>query len=213
MSKVQPNHETRQYWDQEAAAFDDEPDHGLHDPVVRDAWRGLLEEWLPFPQANVLDIGCGTGSLSYVLAGLGHFVTGIDQSPAMISQAERKAAAAGHKINFHVMEASDPKLSGQRFDGILCRHLLWSLPNLVDTLERWVKILKPGGRLLFVEGYWHTGGGLHSEEIIEALPGSLKNITIQNMSDQPEFWGRNVDDERYAIMAEMGELRLGIHPS
>ena len=52
-----------QFWDQEAASFDNQPDHGLGDPVVRDAWRGLLEEWLSLTQAKVLDIGCGTGSL------------------------------------------------------------------------------------------------------------------------------------------------------
>jgi hypothetical protein len=30
--------ETHQLWDREAAAFDDQPDHGLRDPVVRQAW-------------------------------------------------------------------------------------------------------------------------------------------------------------------------------
>ncbi|MGB4872206.1 MAG: class I SAM-dependent methyltransferase, partial [Candidatus Promineifilaceae bacterium] len=46
-------------------------------------------------EAAILDIGCGTGSLSAVLAGLGHQVTGIDLSPVMISIAQTKAAKQG----------------------------------------------------------------------------------------------------------------------
>ncbi|MCP4041728.1 MAG: class I SAM-dependent methyltransferase [Gammaproteobacteria bacterium] len=202
MTREKRLHETRQFWDNEAPTFDDEPDHGLNDPTVLDAWTQLLEHWLPPPQAKILDVGCGTGSLSILIAKLGHVVTGIDLSPAMISHAERKAAMAGHRITFHVMEASNPSLAEQQFDGIVCRHLLWALPNIAAVLQRWAALLKPGGCLLLVEGYWHTGGGLHSEEIIEALPPNLTNVSVQNLSNQPDFWGGNVNDERYAIMAE-----------
>ncbi len=38
---------TREFWDAEAAAFDDEPDHGLRDPATREAWRQLLAAHLP----------------------------------------------------------------------------------------------------------------------------------------------------------------------
>lgn len=192
----------RQYWDKEADSFDKEPDHGLADPVVLEAWTTLLDAWLPHPQAKILDIGCGTGSLTVVLAGLGHLVTGIDLSPVMISYAERKAARAGLPLSFHVMEASFPRFSSQQFDGIICRHLLWSLPNIADVLRHWVTLLKPGGRLLLIEGYWHTGGGLHCEELVAALPPSLTDISIKNLSSQSGYWGKEVNDERYAIMAD-----------
>ncbi len=46
-------------WDAEAEAFDEEPDHGLHDPVVRDAWRGLLRSVVPPIPSRVADLGCG----------------------------------------------------------------------------------------------------------------------------------------------------------
>ncbi len=195
--------ETQQYWDNESASFDNEPDHGLNDPVVLSAWTKLLKTWLQPSQAKILDIGCGTGSLSVVLAGLGHLVTGIDLSPAMIAQAEKKAKTTGLQISFQVMEASYPNLSGQKFDGIVCRHLLWSLPNLANVLQYWVGLLKPKGCLLLVEGYWNNISGLHSEEVVAALPPSLVNISIQNLSNQPDFWGKTVNDERYAITAEL----------
>jgi len=199
----QQRRESRQTWDEAAAAFDNEPDHGLRDPNVRGAWTMLLKAWLPTTRAMILDIGCGTGSLSVVLAELGHDVTGIDLSPAMISLAAMKAVAAGQSITFQVMDAAFPQLSLQHFDALVCRHLLWALPEPAQVLRRWVTLLKPGGRFMLIEGYWNTGAGLHAQEIIEALPAALINILVQDLSDQPEFWGGAVSDERYAISADL----------
>ncbi len=195
--------ESRQYWNDAAASFDNEPDHGLHEPVVLEAWTKLLRTWLPSTQSAILDMGCGTGSLSVVLAGLGHTVTGIDLSPAMISLAETKARDAKQSIPFHVMDAAFPRLPSQQFDVIVCRHVLWALPELNQVLLRWVNLLKREGWFLLIEGYWGTGDGLHAQEIVEALPASLINVSVQNLSDQPDFWGGEVSDERYAIIADL----------
>ncbi|MFD8941337.1 class I SAM-dependent methyltransferase, partial [Streptomyces californicus] len=68
-------------WDAAAQTFDQEPDHGLLDPAVRDAWAGRLESWLPATRGDVLDLGCGTGSLSLLAAGQGHRVTAVGPPP------------------------------------------------------------------------------------------------------------------------------------
>jgi len=202
LENEQPLDKARQYWDKAAATFDDEPDHGLRDPVVRHAWRDLLLPWLPPAPATILDIGCGTGSLSVLLATLGHTVTGIDFAPAMLAQARAKAARAGQAITFQVMDAAQPQLPPQQFDLILCRHLLWALPEPHLVLQRWVDLLTPGGRLLLIEGYWHTGGGLHAKEVVATLPISLTNVAVQTLSDQPTLWGDAVTDERYLVIAD-----------
>ena len=72
-------------WDAAAPTFDDEPDHGLRDPGVRQAWADRLRSWLPARPGDVLDIGCGTGSLSLLASEQGHRVTGVDLSPAMVA--------------------------------------------------------------------------------------------------------------------------------
>lgn len=193
---------TRQLWDEAAATFDNEPDHGLRDPVVRAAWLALLREWLPQAPKRILDIGCGTGSLSLLMSELGHEVSGIDLSPAMIDQANAKAQASSKQINFQVMDAAYPQLAPQRFDVILCRHLLWTLPQPPQVLERWVNLMTPGGRLILIEGFWNTGAGLQQQEVLAALPLSLSNVTQQRLSDNSQLWGGEVSDERYAVIAD-----------
>jgi 2-polyprenyl-3-methyl-5-hydroxy-6-metoxy-1,4-benzoquinol methylase len=197
--------ESQQYWDDLAPTFDNEPDHGLRDPIIRETWTELLKTWLPQTTVTILDIGCGTGSLSIVLAGLGHKVTGIDLSPAMISFAQAKADAYRLPIEFQVMDAAFPELAYQQFDVILCRHLLWALPEPKQVLQRWTEFLKQPGRLVLIEGFWLTGAGLHAKEIIEMLPSSFINVSVQNLSDDPNFWGGNVTDERYAIVADINK--------
>ena len=193
---------SRHYWDTLAPSFDDEPDHGLHDPIVRETWSSLLRGFLPYTNATILDIGCGTGSLSVVLAELGHQVTGIDLSPSMISLAQRKAATLGFQVAFHVMNAASPQLPHEQFDAIVCRHLLWTLPEPSQVLQRWAALLKSNGRLILIEGYWETGTGLRADEIIENLPLSFRDISFHNLSEIPNLWGREVSDERYAILAD-----------
>jgi 2-polyprenyl-3-methyl-5-hydroxy-6-metoxy-1,4-benzoquinol methylase len=195
--------ESRQIWNAEAASFDNEPDHGLRDPLVLAAWTRLLKTSLPSGKTEVLDIGCGTGSLSLVLTGLGYTVTGIDLSPDMIACAEAKAQAANHSVTFHVMDAAFPQLAPQQFDAIVCRHLLWTLPDIDQVLQRWLKLLRPGGRLLLIEGFWHTNVGLHAQQILDAMPTSMVDVSVQPLSDQADLWGHVVDDERYAITADV----------
>ena len=194
-------HEDRLYWDRQAASFDDQPDHGLRDPVVRQAWTKLLDGWGIAKSARVLDIGCGTGSLSLVLAGLGHQVTGIDLSSEMITRAKEKTANDGYQINYQVMDATKPGFPTGHFDALLCRHLLWSLPDPKSVLANWAVFLKPGAKVFLIEGYWHTGSGMHAEQILQALPSSFKQVTVKNLRSLSDLWGQPVSDERYAIKA------------
>jgi 2-polyprenyl-3-methyl-5-hydroxy-6-metoxy-1,4-benzoquinol methylase len=194
--------EVREFWDNEADTFDEEPDHGLRDPVVREAWTELLTDLLPSPPASVLDIGCGTGSLSLVLAKLNYDVTGVDLSEAMIARAKAKTKAAGYSIPFKVMDAYNPDFSPRQFDVIVCRHLLWALPEPALALQRWSKMLVPGGRLVLIEGDWHTGVGLQSQQVIDALPSTFTIVTVKNLSGQSNLWGGEVTDERYIVVAD-----------
>ncbi|MFC9223859.1 methyltransferase domain-containing protein [Streptomyces hygroscopicus] len=143
---------TTAYWDAAAGDFDDEPDHGLRDPAVREAWAARLRGWLPERPGDVLDLGCGTGSLALLAAESGHRVTGVDRSSRMARLAREKLAGTGAAVL--VGDAAEPPVPERSFDAVLVRHLLWLLPDREAVLRRWVRLLRPGGRLVLIEGRW-----------------------------------------------------------
>jgi SAM-dependent methyltransferase len=198
-------------WDAAAAAFDDEADHGLRDPVVRDAWDARMGEWLPRQPGDVLDLGCGTGSLSLLAAERGHRVTGVDLSPAMVALA--RAKLAGRDAVFLVGDAAAPPVGEQLFDVILVRHVLWALPDPGRALRHWRGLLRPsgishvvgsgGGRLVLVEGVWGTTSpvGVPADRLTALLAPLVRDMRVERLSHDARLWGKEVDDERYAVVA------------
>ncbi|GAB1817121.1 class I SAM-dependent methyltransferase [Herbidospora sp. RD11066] len=183
-------------WDDEAGTFDDAPDHGLRDPHVRAAWAGRLASWLPETSSDVFDAGCGTGSLSLLLAEQGHRPIGVDQSREMVERARRKLADAGFEPQITVGDAAEPP---GHFDVILCRHLLWIFDDPVAVLRTWIASLRPDGRLILVEGRWGTAG-LTAEELVGMVRPMVREIVVEPLPD-PVLWGRRIHDERYAVVA------------
>jgi ubiquinone/menaquinone biosynthesis C-methylase UbiE len=188
------------YWDAAASDFDTEPDHGLLDAEVRGAWRALLLPLLPPGPARVADLGCGTGTVSVLLAEAGYDVTGLDFSAAMVSAAQAKAAGAGVEARFVVGDASDPQLDAGGFDVVLSRHVLWALPEPDLALDRWITLLAPGGRLVLVEGRWSTGAGLASEQVMSIVRRVREEADLR-MLDDARLWGREITDERYLVVS------------
>ncbi|MGW0790830.1 methyltransferase domain-containing protein [Streptomyces sp. NPDC002911] len=185
-------------WDAAADSFDEEPDHGLHDPVVRSAWARRMETWLPTSRSEVLDLGCGTGSLSLLVACQGHRVTAVDRSPRMVEQARAKLAGTGTEVL--IGDAAHPPVGKQRFDVILARDIVWLLPDPAAALRHWFSLLRPGGRLVLIEGVWN-GSGLSAADLTEHLTEHTERVHHEPLSGDSRLWGKEVDDERYALVA------------
>lgn len=188
----------KEFWDAQAASFDDEPDHGLRDPRVRDAWARLLLPLMPKPGSSVVDLGCGTGSLAILLASEGHDVRGLDFSGQMVEAA--RAKATGLAIEFTTGDAAHPPYPKGSFDVVMARHVLWALPDPAAAVNTWVQLLRPGGVLLLVEGRWSTGAGLTSAEALK-LVGPAATLTPL---DDEALWGKHIDDERYLVVSSSG---------
>ncbi len=190
-------------WDAAAPTFDDEPDHGLRDPDIRLAWADRLRAWLPPRPCDVLDLGCGTGSLSLLAAEQGHRVTGVDLSPAMVALA--RAKLAGRDAVFLVGDAAAPPVGEDRFDTVLVRHVLWALPDPGRALRHWRELLRPGGRLVLVEGVWGTVSpvGIPADRLTALLAPLAGQARVERLSDEPRLWGRAVEDDRYAVVVQL----------
>ncbi len=188
------------FWDEQAATFDEEPDHGLLDPAVRAAWTDLLLPLLPPAPADVIDLGSGTGTLAVLLAQNGYVVRGLDLSEQMVAAARAKAAAAGVPVEFRPGDAAEPPFAPASSDVVLARHVLFMLPDPTAALERWIRLLRPGGRLVFVEGRWSTGAGLTSAECA-SLVGNVRAEASVTRLDDPALWGQPIEDERYLLVS------------
>lgn len=186
-------------WDAEAATYDEAADHGLADPDVREAWRRLLLAAIPPPPARVAELGCGTGTLALLLAEEGYRVDGLDFAPEMVARARAKLSGFA-EVTVQQGDAFEPALPGAKYDVVLSRHVLWAMPDPAVALQRWVRLLAPGGRLVLVEGSWSTGAGLTAAQTVNLVAGVGFEPEL-TLLDDPALWGGPTSDERYLVTA------------
>lgn len=191
--------EATEHWDLEAADYDEPADHGLRDAGVRAAWRALLLGALPPAPARVADLGCGTATLSLLLAEEGYAVDGVDFSPAMVRLARAKVAGRSD-VTITEGDAGTPPLTAATYDVVLCRHVLWTLPDQVAVLHRWAELLRPEGRIVLVEGSWSTGSGLTAESTVALLAEAGRGAEVTRLAERA-YWGREISDERYLVVS------------
>jgi SAM-dependent methyltransferase len=210
------NDEIADYWNDYADAYDAEPDHGLGDLATREAWRVLLERWLPAQSSDVVDLACGTGSLTALVAGLGHSVVGVDLAGNMVERARAKTAEFAQRVTIKLGDISHPPIEPASVDVILARHILWTLPDPQAALARWRSLLRPGGRFLLVEGRWWSvgdddyndearmpwAGGVRAVDLAAALEPLVQRIQVVPLTD-PVLWGKEIVDERYLLVADL----------
>lgn len=100
------------------------------------------------PAKQVLDVGTGAGLLALFYAELGHEVTGLDFSNAMIAQAKERAEAQGLPATFMHGDAEALPFENESFDVVTNRIMIWSLPNPGGAVREWARVLKPGGKVV-----------------------------------------------------------------
>ncbi len=116
----------------------------------------------------------------------------------MVRRARAKAGTFPG-MSFAVGDASAPDLPPATYDVVLCRHVLWALPDPAAALARWIDLLLPDGRVVLVEGSWSTGAGLTGAQTLALVEDAGLHATLQPMPDEG-YWGRRIDDERYAVL-------------
>lgn len=145
--------EIKEYWSMRAATFDEQPGHEIFSETERAAWHALFERH--FGKGNgrkALDLASGTGVISHLMHDLGFDVTGMDWSEAMLEKARAKSKLRGSNITFLLGDAERTLEDDNSYDVIVTRHLVWTLVDPAAAFAEWFRVLKPGGKLLVVDG-------------------------------------------------------------
>jgi ubiquinone/menaquinone biosynthesis C-methylase UbiE len=195
------------HWNRRAAHFDADFGHSIRTAAERAAWDRILD--LVVPRQGVLealDVGCGTGFLSLELAAHGHRVTGIDFAPAMLAEARRKAAERGAAIRFEEGDAEQLPFATGSFDLVMSRHLLWTLPHPEAAITEWIRVLRPGGRLVVADGQFDPGASVHLRE------NARTSDEYAAIRYQLPFMGGRPREEIEALFKQQGLLSVGSDP-
>lgn len=136
------------YWEKRSESFLEQRRAELANPIAK-RWMKEIEKQIPEKRRlKILDVGCGAGFFSILLAKEGHEVFGIDLTPEMIENAIQLAEEENADCCFQVMDAENPMFADETFDVVISRNLTWTLPNAEHAYGEWMRVLKTGGVLL-----------------------------------------------------------------
>jgi SAM-dependent methyltransferase len=129
---------------------------GFYNRAIDLSQRLALARWLRVaPGTEVLDVGCGIGRWSRMLAGRGAEVTGVDLSPTMLGEARRRAAAEGVAPRCTFLEGDVVTLDLRRSFPLVLGVTV--LQHVVDpdafeaAVSRLARHVAPGGRLVLLD--------------------------------------------------------------
>ena len=195
------------HWGRRAAHFDEDFGHSIRTPAERAAWDRILDLVLGGRgPLDALDVGCGTGFLAFELAARGHRVTGVDFAAPMIAEARRKAAERGVSIRIEEADAEQLPYASGSFDLVISRHVLWTQPHPEAAIDEWMRVLRPGGRLVVVDGQFDVGGLKGSGE------SARQSEEYAAVGDQLPFFGGRPREEIEALLRAHGLVDVGGDP-
>ena len=132
---------------------------------VEELTWGMDERWLyameslfpdkPREETRGLDIGTGPGFFAILLAKAGYFPNAVDCTPEMLKEARKNAGDLSDAISFGLMNADSLEFDDNTFDVIVNRNLTWNLQNPCVCYEEWLRVLKPGGKLIVFDANWY----------------------------------------------------------
>lgn len=211
----------REYWGDRADSFEDDSQHGIHSDAQREAWLSVLQPWTGEPTKQILDVGCGTGVISLLLAELGHDVTGVDFASEMLDQARTKVDQSELSATFQRGDAENLTQPDDSYDLVTARHLIWTLPSPERAIEEWRRVIRPGGRIVLIEGHWdfdetfegyeeiHNDLPLYDGRPPEELKAFLQEQGLETVEyellEDPLLWGQEPNYEKYIMVGNVSE--------
>jgi ubiquinone/menaquinone biosynthesis C-methylase UbiE len=160
----------RAIWDKHAASYDNQTLKIYNEAYDRSIQkiRSILS-----PEQQILEIGCGTGIISFGIAPYVKEVIATDLSPQMISAAQGKAQSMGiSNIDFRVCDGYSLPYEDQTFDVVLIFNTLHIVKEPETLLQQTYRLLKPAG-------YFVSATDCYAESV--PFPHNLKIQAIKLM--------------------------------
>ena len=124
-------------------------EHALLDPLHDVLGTGDPEDM------HILDIGCGPGIFTVLLANEGFRVTAADYTPAMLEQVRTATRHRRSLVNVVHADAEDLPFPDATFDAVVARNLTWNLPHPERAYAEWTRVLVPGGVIVNFDANWY----------------------------------------------------------
>ena len=153
--------------------------HPVAAPVSDDAVDRLVERAAPPGRGTALDLGCGTGAwlLALLAARSGLDGVGVDTSAPALDAARDRAAMAGMVGRAVFVQADAATWTGEPADVVLCIGAAHAFGGTAGALAAARRHLRPGGRVLFGDGFWESGPSDRALQGLGAAPGELPDLT------------------------------------
>lgn len=164
-----------------------DPTFVLREPAIRSAIQSLQFK----PNSLGLDIGCGNGDITRLLAesiAPSGQVTGVDISPEMVACARETAQKAGltERVTFNAADMEDLPFDDDIFDWAWSMDCLGYVPiDPLPIIDQVVRVTKPGGRIALLA--WSSQQLLPGHPILEAkLNATSSGIAPFSQEKEPE---------------------------
>ncbi len=113
----------------------------------------LVARLNPMRGAKVLDVATGTGAVALAVAqavGDSGRVMAIDLAEGMLDRLQEKIDKFGiRNVDLQVMDAASLEFRREYFDNVVCSFGIFFLPDMFGGLKEWIRVTKPGGRIMF----------------------------------------------------------------
>ena len=148
------------------------------------AWLKVLTEHFPQKEKKdlrILDIGTGPGFFPTILSEAGYEIDAADYTPGMLEKAKENVGKYADHVRFWREDAQNLDFENETFDVIISRNLTWNLEEPARAYAEWMRVLKPGGKLLNFDANWY--GYLYDDSKREAYEEDRKNVESAALDD------------------------------
>ena len=152
--KDKPAHleEVEDYWTKRSENFSESIESQIADGSYVYWLNQIGSELEPGKKLKVLDCGCGPGFFSIILGREGHHITAVDYSDGMVRMANKNFKKYGIFAKAQKMDAHDLEFEDNTFDLVVSRNIMWTLADPAKVYSEWMRILRPGGKIVTFDG-------------------------------------------------------------